>query len=203
MTHPEFDIHSRNLYEELLHLGSTKGKEYAGDVDRFDNFKSLGTRLGMSPQAILWVYVVKHLNAIEAWIKTGHTFSEPIEGRIKDAIVYLMLLHGIQAEQSLKAQTETLREVMKAAAVKVADKTEAQLKSLNQSALPSFSSVSMAASGNRKYKHIYCASYATFDRSAKGWVCERCGNVPQHEVSVTITKFVDDLSENDAKSFFV
>ena len=45
------------------------------------------------------VYAMKHIDGITAHIQ-GHTSQrEPVTGRIKDAIVYLMLLWGMVEEK--------------------------------------------------------------------------------------------------------
>lgn len=84
---------------QLLDLTSSKGREYAGSTDQLANFKRLGESLGMSPSAILWVYMSKHLDSICTHIKCPKAgLSEPITGRINDAILYLHLLKAIEVE---------------------------------------------------------------------------------------------------------
>jgi len=94
-----------------LEIGRTKGKEYT-QTDRLDNFKRLGQELGVDPKVILWVYLRKHIDSISSFIKTGAVLSEPIQGRIKDARVYLLLLRGlIEEEETMQvniADRETL-----------------------------------------------------------------------------------------------
>jgi len=80
-----------------LEIGRTKGKEYT-QTDRLDNFKRLGKELGVDPKVILWVYLRKHIDSIASFIKTGGVLSEPIQGRITDARVYLFLLRGLIEE---------------------------------------------------------------------------------------------------------
>lgn len=87
-------------YERLLDLSDTKGIEYAGSQDRLANFKRLGVELGLRPQKVLWVYLTKHLDSIRTYlreldVKQSRPLSEPIEGRIDDAILYLVLLKGL------------------------------------------------------------------------------------------------------------
>ena len=99
--------HFENLYqrmtEEEIKIGKGKGKEYTQGNDRLDNFKRLGKELDLDPKKILWIYLKKHLDSICSFIKTNQVFSEePIEGRIKDARVYLALLRGLIEDQKLK-----------------------------------------------------------------------------------------------------
>jgi hypothetical protein len=78
--------------ERLQRLTATKGAEYANSDNQLANFKRLGERLGLKPEAVILVYLTKHLDAIDSYVRTGQVHSEPIEERIDDAILYLILL---------------------------------------------------------------------------------------------------------------
>jgi hypothetical protein len=103
MTFDEFDRVTEQLFDEVRKLRDTKGREYARSSDRFANFNRLAKELGMSREKVLWVYTAKHLDGIVSFINTGLTFStEKIEGRIVDAITYLLLLAGMIRENALQ-----------------------------------------------------------------------------------------------------
>lgn len=89
----------RNLldatYQSLVDLTASKGEEYSRDTDQLANFKRQAEELNATPEKILMVYLNKHLDSIKSFVKTGKVHSEPIEGRIDDAILYLILLKGI------------------------------------------------------------------------------------------------------------
>ena len=89
----------RNLldatYQSLVNLTASKGEEYSRDTDQLANFKRQAEELNATPEKILMVYLNKHLDSIKSFVKTGKVHSEPIEGRIDDAILYLILLKGI------------------------------------------------------------------------------------------------------------
>jgi hypothetical protein len=86
--------------ERLIELTDSKGREYANSSDQLANFKRLATRLGLSPAQVVMVYLTKHLDSIDSWISNPHQdLSEPIDGRIDDAILYLILLKAISHEQ--------------------------------------------------------------------------------------------------------
>ena len=96
MTFPEFDAFQLALLEQVKAMATSKGKEYANGEDRFGNFNLLATRLGLTREQVLWVYLVKHLDGIESFIMTRTIHSnEPIQGRIVDAITYLTILAGM------------------------------------------------------------------------------------------------------------
>lgn len=87
--------------ERLQRLTATKGAEYANSENQLANFKRLGQRLGLKPEAVILVYLTKHLDAIDSYVRTGQVHSEPIEGRIDDAILYLILLKASIHEADL------------------------------------------------------------------------------------------------------
>lgn len=95
-----------NTHKTLVNLTAGKGEEYSRDSDQLANFKRQAEELNATPEKILMVYLNKHLDAIKSFVKTGKVYSEPIEGRIDDAILYLILLKGIvQDDQSRFSQS--------------------------------------------------------------------------------------------------
>ena len=103
MTFEQFDKWQEELWKECVEMRDTKGKEYSHTVDRFDNFMRLARELDMDPVKVGWVYAKKHLDSIASFIKTGKEHStEPIRGRIVDAIVYLTLIGGMIQEKQWK-----------------------------------------------------------------------------------------------------
>lgn len=96
MTSAEFEGLLNATFNHLIELTQTKGAEYAHSADQLANFKRLSERLGMTPEAVLMVYLTKHLDSIESYIREpSMCLSEPINGRIDDAILYLCLLKGL------------------------------------------------------------------------------------------------------------
>lgn len=95
MNDPDFDACLRQCRDIL----GIKGTDYTiGSTDRLHNFRTVGEFTGLDPKATLGVYFYKHVAAIFAFIKDGQRESEPIEGRICDAINYLLLLSKMIAE---------------------------------------------------------------------------------------------------------
>ncbi|TXG97713.1 MAG: hypothetical protein E6R08_06235 [Nevskiaceae bacterium] len=97
--------------EQLKKLTATKGKEYtnnesSGAADQHANFYRQAQELGLTPEQVLGVYLNKHLDAVKSFIKTGAVLSEPIEGRIDDAILYLILLRGLVIDRQEAAEPE-------------------------------------------------------------------------------------------------
>lgn len=98
-----------DLYHQTIiaieRLIDVKGGEYAVDSDRLSNFKKGGERLNLLPEQIWSVYFHKHIDAIDNAINdlaTGkkRPVSEPITGRVDDAIVYLILFKALVTERT-------------------------------------------------------------------------------------------------------
>jgi hypothetical protein len=99
MTFEQFDKFQEELLAEVVKMKSTKGREYANSADRFGNFNRLSQRLELPNYKIGWIYLVKHLDSIEAWMKDpSKPLTESIQGRFVDAITYLTLIAGMVVE---------------------------------------------------------------------------------------------------------
>lgn len=102
MTFEDFDKIQAKLLLEVAGMGSTKGKEYANSVSRFANFDRPAEKNGVSRLVVANIFLTKHLDAIDSFIKNGKIFStEGIHGRIVDAITYLTLIDGMIREDEI------------------------------------------------------------------------------------------------------
>ena len=86
-------------HKSMVNLTASKGEEYSRDADQLANFKRLAVELDLEPEVVWAVYFTKHIDAIKSFVKTRKEFSEPIEGRIDDAILYLILLKGLISDR--------------------------------------------------------------------------------------------------------
>lgn len=103
MTQREFNRIIRAAEERKLAIMQSKGNEYCrSEEDRLANFKRIAATLNLSPIQVWYVYFQKHMDAIISYINTGKEGSEPIDGRIDDASVYLDLLRGFVAEHRIE-----------------------------------------------------------------------------------------------------
>lgn len=91
------------LFQECLDIAKTKGKDYSGNEDCLDNFKRAAKNLGMTPFQIWAVYFSKHIDSVMNAIKYHPEYpqveSEPLRGRIKDIIVYSVLLECLMEDE--------------------------------------------------------------------------------------------------------
>jgi len=98
----DFNTTLEDLLKECRHLLETKGADYSGKEDRFENFKKLADRLGMTKYQVWAVYFGKHIDGLFNAIKNNpdapKTNSEAIATRIQDAICYLALFNGMLEE---------------------------------------------------------------------------------------------------------
>lgn len=97
MTHERKTEVFKELFDSCYALQIGKAKDYASDLDALSNFKSQDAEaLGLTPFQKWGVYFGKQamsiMNAIGKNPNIPSTISEPIEERIHDAIIYLVLL---------------------------------------------------------------------------------------------------------------
>lgn len=93
-------------WNKVHYLSRLKGGEYAGDKDRLANFRRNAEALGLEMETVWAVYAAKHWDAVMQYVKdcakkTNRIRSEPIEGRVDDLIVYLLLFKLIIRDQSV------------------------------------------------------------------------------------------------------
>lgn len=103
MIRPEYNKLREEIIKEAFEVSDAKGRDYTrSSEDVLANFKTVAERIGISPMKSLLVYMSKHSDAIENYIKNDGAFeSEPIKGRIIDNINYLILLWCIINENTL------------------------------------------------------------------------------------------------------
>jgi|TARA_R100001594_G_scaffold139432_4_gene183830 hypothetical protein len=94
-----FDKIFRGMIKEVKSTRDSGQKEYAHTEDNvFANFERVAEGLNISREQALMVYLMKHIDGINAWIKGHKSQREDVSGRIKDSIVYLCLLWGMSEE---------------------------------------------------------------------------------------------------------
>jgi hypothetical protein len=98
MTKEDFAHLLKLTYLDLQKLTESKGEEYSRSDDQLANFKRGAEENDIPQEKVLMVYLSKHMDAIRSWVKNGVELSEPIEGRILDAILFLILLRAMVYE---------------------------------------------------------------------------------------------------------
>lgn len=82
-------------FDAVRNLRETKGREYAGEADTLADFKEVAEETGTTPLQVWATYVKKHQRAIDTFIREGSVKSEAIDDRIRDVVVYHLLLLGL------------------------------------------------------------------------------------------------------------
>lgn len=107
-------LYGDRTWEEILHstiskikdLSATKGEEYRAmdSSDQLANFRAAAKDVGV-PMEVVWrIYAGKHWGSINTYVRdliadTSRQYSEPMEGRVDDLIVYLILFKLMLAER--------------------------------------------------------------------------------------------------------
>lgn len=91
-------------FMKIVELGILKGGEYAGDHDRLANFRRNADAWGVTMEQVWGIYISKHWDAVKQYVEdlsknTRRERMEPLEGRVDDMIVYLMLFKAMLAER--------------------------------------------------------------------------------------------------------
>lgn len=89
------DPHFIKCVMDCWDLYKKKGMDYTQgewEKDRLANFRMAARDAGVTVFQSWSVLFSKHLHAIQSYVRNGRVESEPIQGRIHDAINYLILL---------------------------------------------------------------------------------------------------------------
>lgn len=99
--------------DECFKTMRDKGHDYrqGNDADILHNFRTVANSVDSDMEKVWFTYFYKHYSAMVTYIKEGgQRESEPIEGRIKDQIVYLLLFWKMVQEK--KKNSSTLKDAV-------------------------------------------------------------------------------------------
>jgi hypothetical protein len=100
----------QHVWHEIDKLREAGQKEYAHNASNaLANFERVSEATGVSREQVLLVYLSKHMDGIHSYCKGHVSQRESVEGRINDAIVYLILLRCMV--QDNKTQTNPLANI--------------------------------------------------------------------------------------------
>lgn len=128
--HKEIDL----FLDECLETMRVKGHDYrqGNDSDLLHNFRTVAESVGTDMEKVWFTYFYKHYSAMVTFIKEGgQSESEPIEGRIKDQIVYLLLFYQMVQERK-RANVKRLGEI--AAQAEASERNFKRLNDLKEQA---------------------------------------------------------------------
>lgn len=102
MTRQQMAETMQKIFEGCVAFRTAGQAEYAhSEANAFANFERVAERLGVSREQVLLVYLEKHIDGIHSYVQGHRSQREDVRGRIKDAIVYLTLLHGMVDENEV------------------------------------------------------------------------------------------------------
>ena len=84
------------IFDSILVMHKEGQKEYGHDEDNvFANFDRIANQTNTDRKFVLWIYLMKHVDGIAAYINGHKSQREDVRGRITDALVYLIILWGM------------------------------------------------------------------------------------------------------------
>ena len=100
MTSNELRELKQSLEQQESNLLGTKGTEYiVSNENRLKFFYDYAKQLDVDPKVVCAIFLMKHINSILNFAKTGVSGSESIDGRINDARNYLLFMSALAHEQ--------------------------------------------------------------------------------------------------------
>ncbi len=101
-----------DMLRKCMETFRDKGAEYTiGSKDRLHNFRTVANSIGLKMPQVWFTYFYKHFSSLSSYIKNDCTVksNEPIESRIMDLIVYLLLFYKMTRE--IEEQRELYNDV--------------------------------------------------------------------------------------------
>ena len=103
MNKKHYDEFAEHMIIEVNKMREAGQKEYAEEDNVFADFESTAKLAGIDPEIVIYTFLNKHIRGIGSFLKDRKPQRDSIEGRIKDAIVYLELLWAYIDEKDWKA----------------------------------------------------------------------------------------------------
>ena len=102
MDYKNLDKIIKSQIQQILQTRDDGQKEYARDEGNvFANFQRVAQYVGVVQEQVLMVYLLKHIDGIMAYVNGHKSQREDVEGRITDAIVYLLLFWGMVEDNAI------------------------------------------------------------------------------------------------------
>ena len=108
MTNLEFESLRTKVLEECCEISDSKSIEYTmSSEDKLANFKNIGERFEIEPMLVAGVYMNKHIDSVNNYIKTGKmSAGESLKSRLQDIINYSILMIAIYHDCNTKPTGE-------------------------------------------------------------------------------------------------
>lgn len=83
--------------DECFAILESKGSDYMR-ADAWDQFEQLAEMLNLTPLQVMYVYMHKHLKAIETAMRDGRLKAECLEDKLKDVANYALMMVAYNRE---------------------------------------------------------------------------------------------------------
>ncbi len=90
----------RKQRDRIMRIDNKAG-EYTRLGKANDNFRRVAEYLGITPEEVCIVYMMKHLDAVLNTARTGKSLTEDTRSRLHDIANYVEILHSIMHERGL------------------------------------------------------------------------------------------------------
>ena len=107
MDKKHYDEFAEYMVSEVKKMRDAGQKEYAEEGNVFADFESTANLSGTTPEIVIYTFLNKHIRGIGSYLKDGKKQRDTLDGRIKDAIVYLQLLWAYVDEKDWRALDES------------------------------------------------------------------------------------------------
>ena len=105
-----------SLHQSMAKMLAAKAVDYAGEEDRFGNFKRRGQLMKMTPSQVIFADMMKHVDATgNILFPDGPYIGRPTQGiqeRLMDLITYAFLLMCREAEVRMQDKNEQAQAIM-------------------------------------------------------------------------------------------
>lgn len=93
------------VFKECQATRDAGQKEYAHDDENaLANFERTGAELAVAREKVWYIFAKKHWDGVLAWINGHRSQREDVRGRLKDLIVYLILLWAMVNDDEERAK---------------------------------------------------------------------------------------------------
>lgn len=91
MTLKQFAEFATKFREDMKAITDVKNVDYSLGDDAMSNFVELGRLIGIRPEQVFAVFMMKHVTAVMRWVAAGRVESEGLRGRFLDVANYAIL----------------------------------------------------------------------------------------------------------------
>ena len=99
MTQRDYQRYTKQRRKDRDSLSSSKGKAYADQGDRFENFKARAELLGLTPELLILADASKHFHRLVRFARGFDFDTDGVHSRADDMIIYTELFDGLIAEK--------------------------------------------------------------------------------------------------------